>query len=1038
MRKLCMNRVFKFLTVLFLVSTLLSACGGADVPYTVSQPIETGTTPIPPTPPPHSSRCSIKLTGVQVSLRGKGAPGVAGEDAQDGPGMFSSGAATSFPDLPFSFNANEVKMKSADFPTGAQLRIGANALDVRMVSGQDGVGTYNPTDKSININNVKFEVSQNLLGPGFQPLPSMTFTTGSLEITGRNGPRSWEGRPIADDKTVEIVGGATLPNDFASASSAATLPQIAGLRGAALLVKFQGTFERMPDGQPCSDSDAGVRMVELTGEGDQQREVALSEANTLGIGNVYVPQIGTDVVSAGDERFSKTKKFRLKNGSDRPISGAFQNQQNFNFAPGGSFTLAPNENKDFTVTYSVAPVSDYSMQNVPQSRDVTVSSMVGGVNLSFKAKAKRASAELVVTGTEENARSSVDLGNMAVKVNGRGADTKLRCDDQVPNYYFPKKIIIENRGTRDLIISHISKPADAVQQNPDPGCIGGYGSEFVRLKLDATEGASCVAQVVNGHSYITDRCRISQGRGKISFKVVYFPINASSIVNAQNGNLQKDTATLDIENNDPSYASTHNKLVLNLSGSVSPDQSDVMSISKAKADGTDSDREIRQNGSTRINISNGSGEQSQVFFLRNRAAEPLNIRGIELEDSHHFEIETPAAAYQTVAAPDATGTPGKVRLGIKFRKLSDTRANSKITITFRVGSSTSDNTFSMFLAGSTNHETLTGHVQIVSKSINALVDSANVGAVDSDDTRHGLNQRIQPGPITFDFQAIEGQPTDSPFRKVVVLPALGATQHILPTNENLLSDIRSLPLLERRKLFRVYSTRFTRGNTRIDQRDNAQNVQCEDQDNINGPYIAGSCGYFYYILANKTGKTGFYDDDTGELILPDLDLKLVVPYHENVAGYTPDLLSVMDMKASITTLALDAYNLNNFPGSSETLSLVPDGLSFVIPSVYSDDTSRQILTEETRCPTATWTPKDFETTLPKVGCFISNSTRPFIKGFSFQEQDNGKYLGTIVLITRFAGEGATYGTPPKPQNVPFFLKDKTMWVAITGELQRAP
>lgn len=113
-------------------------------------------------------------------------------------------------------------------------------------------------------------------------------------------------------------------------------------------------------------------------------------------------------------------------------------------------------------------------------------------------------------------------------------------------------------------------------------------------------------------------------------------MNASSIVNAQNGNLQKDAATLDIENNDASYTATARKLTLNLTAAVSPDRSDAMSISKAVLNTSgalvDSNKVIRQGGLTRINIPNNSSQDiDQSFYLRNNSTDVLNIREIKVE-----------------------------------------------------------------------------------------------------------------------------------------------------------------------------------------------------------------------------------------------------------------------------------------------------------------------------------------------------------------------------------------------------------------------
>lgn len=1045
MRTLKMNRMLKFLSILLLTSSLLSACGGADNPYVILPPGTNGpgTTPgVGPTPP-GSSQCDVKLTQVKVKVNGRAKDGVPGQD--DPLGNFSSNEIE-FPDLLFTFNAGEVKLKESKFPRDAKISLGVD-IDVRMVSGTEGVGTYNADSKNIELNNVRFEIHTSALGTdSYIPLGSMNFKTSLLEIVGDQGPASAEGHPIdAADKSVKLVGGSRVPDDFGGSNATART-----LQGGAMLISFSGVFERIPDASPCSDNDSGIRIFELQGSGDSIREIALGENSTLGMGSVFVPEAGVDdAFSASDERIVKTKRFRIKNASAAAISGSFDNRDGFTFEPAGSFSVAPNQNKDFAVTYRAQSPADYS--TLPASQDKTYSSTLGGTPFNIVAMVKKAGPELVITGTEESARSTVDLGNVPAKIFGTGRSTRLRCDAQSAVISTARKVTIENKGTRDLVISHINRPVDAALQAVDPGCSGGYGSEFIRLGLKLENGARCEP---NAQGNPTDRCTIPHsGNAKLSFKIVYFPMNASSIVNAQNGSPQKDAATMTIENNDVTYASTQNKLTLTLNATVSPDQSDAVSVSKAKRTGLinpeDSGKVIRGGGSTRLNIPNNSDGTSadsleQIFFLRNNNQEAITITEIKVDedDVENFEVLTTPARPTMVPSANASGDPSMAPFAIRFNKLALTRATTKLKISFTSASSPAVSEFKITLNGSVGRDAFRGRMKLSSKFISAFINDAagNVGAIDSDDYRGTSNLNIRPGDLILNFEPAPDRPDDPFLRKVTIEPALG----ISPNDSNILERVRNLTRTEREKLFRVYSTKFTRGyglnDVRVGGRPDGD-IVCTEPERINGPHQEGTCAYFYYILANKTLDDGsllpgYYDDESGELILPELDLKLVVPWHIDVAGYTPQTLSVMEMKATLTTLALDSNTIPAFDGLQTAFTLVASGIDFILPQNYLS--AGPLLTDpNTACHTSDWEPFDWNDTLPKFGCYVPNSTRLILKGFPFQEKEDGKYWGGIAMVTKFAGAGATYGSG-QPQNIPFFLQNQTMWVAITSVLERVP
>lgn len=1038
MRTRTMNRVLKKLAIILFSASLLSGCAGADMPYNILPPgPDTGGSTPPQTPPPPSSgsRCAIKLQDVKLQVHGFGGPGSPGRDAGQPDGQFSSNQSD-LPDIPFRFYGREVKLIPADFPLDASFNLGL-PIGIKLVDGSTPSGTFD-ADNNIEINNVRFEIASQQIGR--IALPPLQLTTKSIVVDGRFGDasfRSDQGAPVNPaDRSVKFVGGFPIPDSFGQGSPFER--ELQALRGGAMIVVLTGTFERMPDGAPCSDGGAGVVATEVVGEGATATETPLGENNTLFVGSVFQAEEGVDTFSETDVRFSKTKKLRIRNATTGPITGSLENRQGFVITPAGSFTIAPNETRDFTVKFNVPTAAG----EIPVTRDVNTSYSFGPLAVNFKAIVKRPGPELAVVGTEENARSSVSFGNVPAKVVGRDRNTRLQCDAQTVPSYQARKLTLENRGIRPLQITKINRPVDAVEQHPDPGCSAGYGSEFIRIAPQLEGGATCQQYVANGRSYNLDRCTLPPGTGKLSLKLLYFPVNASSIANAQNGTPQMDAATFDIENNDPLYSANHGKYTLNLSAAVSPDRSDAMSLSRAAGSAgalTDSNKVIRQGGLSRINIPNATDESvTQAFYLRNNSEDVLSIRQIAVEgdDAASFEVLTTPPVPTSIPAVSPGGEPGKAPFAVRFRKGSLTHASTHLKITFRSGSSSADNFFVITLNGTVNRRPLEGRMQINAVAYNTLVSNDTAGAVNSEDYREGRNPNIRPGPITVEFRPLGGDPNSS-IKEVVVLPAL-ADRGVLPTSESLLENVKRLNPSERAQLFRFYSTRATRG-PGADVRDRAtNNIVCNEPTSIQGPYNPGDCGYFYYIFAQKDGKKGYYDDESGELIIPDLDLKMVVPYHDTIGSYASDKLSVMDLQGSMTTMTIDSYSINNFPGIPDPLSLVTNGVSFELPRNYPPEhgTSPLGSTTETQCP-ENWEPKNFETTrdLPKIGCYMTHSTRPFLHGFAFQEKEHGGYIGALVMVVEFGGENATYGNPPKPQNIPFFFLNSRMWMSFVAELQ---
>src|SRR5262249_33896086 len=138
--------------------------------------------------------------------------------------------------------------------------------------------------------------------------------------------------------------------------------------------------------------------------------------------------------------------------------------------------------------------------------------------------------------------------------------------------------------------------------------------------------------------------------------------------------------------------------------------------------------------------------------------------------------------------------------------------------------------------------------------------------VDSLDYRKPELAVFKPGAMRMQFDPISGSDTK---RSVTIINIPG----LEPTAPNILNNLKALAKSERAKLVRVYSTRLSGYPGGVEDGNHDGIPDCTDPESINVDYQTGRCSFFYYLFATKPGHSGTYDDETGELLFPDIDLQ---------------------------------------------------------------------------------------------------------------------------------------------------------------------
>jgi hypothetical protein len=1002
---------------IFLIAKILTGCAGADTPFTLVQPTNPDQSGNPPGGGTTGSGgtdgggCVITFTS-KITLDTKLAPGAS--TSADPTGLIA-GDPHDIPPIKMHFNGSTVTMNGDEFQEGS-LTLGTQTIKVRQKAGTTATGTYSSSDGSITISGIQFEITS----PLSIELPPFDLTTGSTgTIHGDFGDLTAQGAPLTPDKKMKLAGGFKI----------ATFP-LAEFIGAAVTLTLDGTVDQIP-GASCAGGGSGgggLSFKEVVTNPDHTTtEVDLATNNTLNLGSVFVPQAGTDNPGPTDPNFFVTKTLRVENQTSAAVSATISNPDGYQITPNGSVSIAAGANQDFQVKFGFAPVTDYSQTNVPPTKNVTGTLTFGSSTVNLAGTAKRAGAELTATGTETSAPTTIDFGVTPVQITGSGSTSKLKCVPGSPIPNISRKVVLQNTGIRPLHITKINAPTDSgTDTAPDPGCVS-YSSSFVRMGLAVEGGASCQTVTVMGHTYLTDNCTIPVGAGKVSFKTVYIPKNAASI--RDNG---QDTGSMTIQNDDPLYATA--PLTITLQGAVSKDTSDLLSVQKKG-----SNFNVRNNGSISMNIPNTTDTQLDVVleFLNASSDQLQNIQlSLEGTDAAKFQI-CPATA---TTAPPLTGCAasnptaianipamvgteeGKAYLGIRFTKPASGTGpfDGKLKMQYSPASSpTANNQFEVTLLGTVGFNPLHDSVQINMEYIGSFITGAGVqlDPTDSIDFRDPANANFKSGPLKLHLTPSSGDPTISD----VTIDAPD------PASINLASMTKD----QRRQLIRIFTSRNSTCSSSGTPCPTNGVPSCTDPDDISGTYENGKCSYFYYAIG--TGDTvGKYNSETGEMTLPDLKIRLMNPYHAGLI-YPADQRTDTRLDASLSTLLMNTktVRLDDFGGN--TVDLVPaDGISsLAIPASIFDP-----LAAPFPCPTG-WDPtKDFnpanhsDSPAPTFSCYLTRSSAtsdPFIGGRASIWVRPNEQSVILSMITKFGPGGA-------PEDIPFFMANGTMWVAMQGRM----
>jgi hypothetical protein len=1002
--------ILRFLLWMSLSATCFSACGGVDKPFILNDPgppsNNNSKLNLPQTPtndPSGSQGCRVLFTP-KLSLTAQLAPGTS--SSANAQGVIQS-LEKDIPAIPFNFNGNQVVMNGDEFQE-ASLTLGTQQIKVRQKPGTRASGDYNADTGSITLNGVEFEITS----PLNIPFPTFSLTTESISIDGDFGSLSGQGSKLdKNSKELKLVGAFKI-DSF-------PLPEFVG---AAVVVTFNGTVDQIPDPANCVGSGGGgggVVLKEVVSDPNgNPNEIDLSQNNTLEFGRVFIPEQGVDHPTPTDTKFSITKTLRIENLSSSELSGTFSNANGFSITP-NNVTVAAGAKQDVKIVFGFSPMV-YSASDPAPSKDITASLSLGSTTVTLAGEAKRAAPELGLGGTDSNALSTIDLGSAPAPILGRGSSAKLDCrpgsGQHIPT--LAQKVSLQNTGIRPLQILRINPPVDNTHQTSDPYCVN-YGSEFLRMALNVEGHATCNSVTSGGRSYLTDQCQIPVGDGKVNFKVVYLPMNASPVREATGNTLAKDTGKIMIESNDPRYdGSPGNDLfALNLVGGVSPDRSNVLKIRK-----DDSNTEIPLGGNLRINIPNNTETTvTQKLVLLNRLDEPLNNVQISVEDTAHFQIlSTPTPPPTTIpaVASGASAEPGKAEFYVRFTKPAGATSGSFSTplkVSFVPDDSGVANTFEVTLIGSINYQILVGDVDMNVELIASYIDTTLLRSapLDSLDFRQAKFAAFKPGPLKMHFEPVAGSDV---LRNVTIVNKPG----LEPTNQNLLNNVRALSHADRAELFRAYSTRLTGYPGNVEDANHDGVPDCTEPEGALGDYEEGQCSFFYYIFATKPGKPGTYNDETGELIFTDIDLRLLNPYHETRFDYLSSQRTNTDLQGSISTLTTDSLYAGSLP-------LVVDPRIGSADIAVPDSAAESILSNpQFECPGGdSWKPTDAPK--PAFGCYITSSSPHYLKGFRVTPLPDGDYSVVISMLTEIKPSGP-------PGYVPSFMANGRLWVAVQGRL----
>lgn len=1023
-----MKLKFRNLWIFVFALSLLQSCGGADNPYVLIPPTSEqgdGGGVLPGESPGEigTEGCTVTLNSIFV-LRTKLNAGDA-EDLDENNILVTD--PRELPPIKLHFSGNSVSMYGDEFQP-AEFTLGTSQVQLTQKAGTKASGTYDEAG-NITLNGVIFE----MLLPIPTLFPSFTLSTGNTgEITGNGGSISDTGSPLDSEKKLSLVGGFVIDR------------LVEPFNGKALTVNITGTLDRIPTPAECTGNGGGggVTFKEITKDGEGNEVETPLGSNVLPMGSIFIPEKGIDPENSAAPAFKKVKVLRIQNNTSTEIAGTFTNSDQFHFSP-NSVNVAADQKQDVTVTF-FSPGKIYSLNDPAITQELKVDVALGGSTISIAGLMKRAGPEITMEGGENGAASSIDFKIAAVRINGSGENSQIACSPQYSPTILANTVLLKNTGIRSLNIKSIPPPVldDASDTKVDPFCPS-FGAKFQRMALSVSPtGASCATKILNGHQYITDQCSIPPGEGFVQFKAVYIPKNAKSYASNT-----KDLAKLMIQTNDPVYQ--EQPFTISMQAAVSKDTSDLLSLSRVKADASIEAFKLNSGERTSLNAESAAANiVTQVYALQNESTDTLQniqVRFSETLDQEHFklclvkadltvDLATCALQNQNIITqiPPMVGTEaGKAYFAIQFKGGAldlEGPFNQELKISY-VPSSTpgANHEFKLGLGGTVGYKPLTGNVemQVDFLSTYILYDPLPT-PTDSVDFR--IFDNVKAGSLRFIMSPQDGN-ASNPIQNVQIYNAI-EEQEI---------DFNSLNLAQRKEFVRLPTNRLMTCPSTPDKPGN----KCTDQElmTCNDPVGAlpsdypdnsNFCSFFYYYL--KTGPiAGGFNNETGELILPSININLYNPFHSALgAAYPEHYKTDTSLKTTFTTGTLNSF----FEASANHYDLVPVGSDRVsslgVPANYANNFEA---CPEGWNPTIDYDPQNPSASpTPKFTCYLapraSAASPAFIRGSVAVPAPHGQRSITLVALTRFNKD------PNNNEFIPFFMKDNIMWVAFQGRLKQ--
>ena len=313
-----LSRIFPGLALL----AALLGCGGSKEPFVIPDPTDNSGNP-PATGTPVGD-CFVNF---QSMLQLKVSAKPAGEELE-----VLDANPIAIPSIPIEVKGTEIAIAGDQFPDIILTRL-SDSADLRLggVAGSRSVGTYDPATGEMNFPDMQFtlEVLQKgkteRLLDGEIVIGNLELTTGEVNVQGNLNPISDAGQPLkAEDKSLALVSGATLPNDF---SPLTPLNDILG--GGALTASFRGTLDNLPDNCGAAGG-GGVPPGQEQPEGLQISVAGQVETSRIdfGLASVVLRKNGggIDEIDCSDAGFRGllSKMMTVKNVSSGPKTLAFE------------------------------------------------------------------------------------------------------------------------------------------------------------------------------------------------------------------------------------------------------------------------------------------------------------------------------------------------------------------------------------------------------------------------------------------------------------------------------------------------------------------------------------------------------------------------------------------------------------------------------------------------------------------------------------------------------------------------------------------